>query len=88
MKGDQFNYTGCGCTGEAAGCSGGADGCSGGVAGCVGGAGDASASAGVAVGGHGAGGPPSAIFIYVLCKNDYVTGKRLSIPIPNKTATN
>ena len=28
-------------------------------------------------GGCGAGGPPSAIFIYVLCKNDYIIGKKI-----------
>ena len=38
-----------------------------GAAGCVGGAGDVSGDAGDADGGCGAGGPPSAIFLFMSC---------------------
>ena len=74
LKWDQFN----------SGCTGGAAGYTGWAAGCVGGAWDDAGGAGTAEGGCGAGGPPSAIFIYVSSRNVYMTGKRLLNPIPKK----
>ena len=71
-----------GCTDGAAGCIGGATGCVEGPGDCTGGA---TGSAGATGGSCGEGGPPSAISIYVLSRNVYMTGKRLSNPIPTLT---
>ena len=69
---DQFNCSaGPGYSGWAAGCTGGEAGFTGGVPGCAGCAGGAAGSAGATGSGCGICGPPSAIFIYVLCRNDY-----------------